>query len=258
LNPESILAKMTSSFLAKTQRETGQIFMLSILAGCFIALGAAFMILIKSDANLSFAIMSLLCGLAFSLGLFAILGTGGELFTGNCLIFSVTDYPLDRTSCISLIKYFALVWAGNFIGSLGISLLLFFSGFGELNGGLVGQIAITVAVTKYSLPIGQMFVRSILCNFLVCLAVFVATNASNLMDKFISALLPVSAFVACAFEHCIANQTFFILGGFLSVGAGVEFNIGLAILNLIITTIGNMIGGAVLFAGMFYIAAKKS
>jgi formate/nitrite transporter len=257
LNPESILVTLGQNFEKRMRRSQRQIFILSIIAGCFIALGAAFMILIKSDNSLSFATMSLLCGLAFSLGLFSILGAGGELFTGNCLIFSVLKYPLKRSDVITLVQFLAISWIGNFIGSVFIAILLFYSGFCNLNDGKIAETVILVATTKYSLPVLEMFIRAILCNFLVCLAVFIANSATSLTDKFITSFLPVTAFVACAFEHCIANQTFFTLGLLLSIGTSLEFNISLAILNLIITTLGNLVGGIVLFSGIFYFAAKK-
>ena len=255
--PENILAKLTASFAAKTQRSTYQIFMLSIIAGAFIALGASFMLLLKSDGGLSFAAMSLLCGMAFSLGLFSIFCAGGELFTGNCLITSVINYPMDKNTIFATLEYMGLVYFGNFVGTILIAILLFFSGFDGLNGGLVGETAAAVAMTKYSLPIGEMFFRAIMCNFIVCLAVFIGVNAETITDKFFAAAIPVTAFVACSFEHCIANMFFFSLGGLTAVSLGMDFSLGLIILNLIVTTFGNIVGGAILFSGMFYLASKK-
>lgn len=237
-------------------------FLLAVLAGLFIGMGGMFMLLVKSDATLGFAASSLLGGLAFSLGLFAVLVAGAELFTGNNLM--VQGYLSGKYTAGALLRSWLVVYAGNLVGSLLLVALLSLAGFGSMNGGAVGAAMVSVACAKCSLAWRVAFGRAILCNMLVCLAVWMGFAARTVVDKFLCAAVPVTAFVACGFEHCVANM-FFIPMGMVAHAAGLSaqgtdvaaLSVGAMMSNLSAATLGNMVGGAVLFAGIYWLAYKK-
>ena len=234
---------------AKTDVVSGLV--LSVMAGAFISMGATFMLVVKSDAALPFAATQLLGGFAFTLGLFLILAAGAELFTGNCLM--VMGPLAGRFSWKRLFASWALVLLGNLVGSVLAAGLVLAAGVASANGGAVGEAAITVAEGKVALDWGVAVARAILCNMLVCLAVWVGHAATSVTDKFFSALLPVMAFMAAGFEHCVANMFFLPYALMLQatgvVAGGVELS-GV-ISNLTAATLGNLVGGVVL-VGMSY------
>lgn len=237
-------------------------FVLAVLAGLFIGMGGMFMLLVKSDATLGFAASSLLGGAAFSLGLFAVLVAGAELFTGNNLM--VQGWLSKRYSTGALLRSWLVVYAGNFVGSLLLVCLLRLADFGGMGAGAVGTTMVSVAAAKCALPWGTAFGRAIMCNILVCLAVWMGFAARTVVDKFLCAALPVTAFVACGFEHCVANM-FFIPMGMVAQSAGAAYeganaaalSVGGMLSNLSAATLGNIVGGAVLFAGLYWLAYKK-
>ena len=240
----------------------GRAFVLAVLAGFFIGMGGMFMLLVKSDATLGFAASSLLGGFCFSLGLFAVLVAGAELFTGNNLMLLGTlggKYSLG-----TLLRSWIVVYAGNLVGSLALVACLSLASFGGMNGGAVAATMVSVAATKCALPWGVAFGRAIMCNVLVCLAVWMGFAARTVVDKFLCAAMPVMAFVACGFEHCVANM-FFIPMGMVALASGVAPE-GAALealtmagfaSNLSAATLGNIVGGAVLFAGAYWLAYGK-
>ena len=191
---------------AKARLTRGRAFVLAILAGAFVALGASFMLMVRSDVSLSPTISLVLGGLAFCLGLFLVLVAGAELFTGNCLmVIGALDgrYPLVR-----MLRKWAIVYAGNAVGALLVVVLLLVSGFAEMQGGAVGELACSVAASKASLSPVVAFSRGILCNVLVCLAVWMGSAGKTVCDKLAAAILPVVAFVVLGFEHSVANMFF--------------------------------------------------
>ena len=237
-------------------------FVLAVLAGLFIGMGGMFMLLVKSDATLGFAASSLLGGAAFSLGLFAVLVAGAELFTGNNLM--AQGWLSKRYSTGALLRSWLVVYAGNFVGSLLLVCLLRLADFGGMGAGAVGTTMVSVAAAKCALPWGVAFGRAIMCNILVCLAVWMGFAARTVVDRFLCAALPVTAFVACGFEHCVANM-FFIPMGMVAQSAGAAYeganaaalSVGGLLSNLSAATLGNIVGGAVLFAGLYWLAYKK-
>lgn len=242
---------------AKTALTRGRAFVLAILAGVFVALGAAFMLTVRADATLSATASLLLGGLAFCLGLFLVLVAGAELFTGNCLmLIGALDgrYPLMR-----MVRRWAVVYAGNAVGSLVVVALLLAAGFPELLGGSVGSFAYTVAASKASLAPGVALARGILCNVLVCLAVWMGSAGKTVCDKLAAAVLPVVSFVAMGFEHSVANMFFLPLGlavQALGMGAGAITVAGVAC-NLLFVTIGNIIGGVAVAAAYWFVYGRK-
>jgi len=251
LAPAAIEAKAEAVGTGKATMPPARSFVLACLAGLFIGMGGMFMLLVKSDPSLSFAASSLLGGLSFSLGLFAVLVAGAELFTGNNLM--VLGCLGGRYTPAQLLRSWCVVYAGNFVGSLVLVAILVGANFAGMGGGAVGECAVAVATTKCSLPFATAFFRGIMCNVLVCLAVWLGFAGKTVVDKFLAAAVPVTAFVACGFEHCVANMFFLPYG--LALSGGTEaITLGAIAGNIIAATLGNMVGGAVLFAGAYWLA----
>ncbi len=209
-----------------------------VLAGGFIGLGALFATLVLSDGVLTFAIARVLAGVVFSLGLILVVVAGAELFTGNNLL--VMACVAGRISFRKLLANFAIVYVANFIGAVGLAAIVALSGHAQMNDGAIGRTAVAIATAKVALPFGEAFFRGVLCNILVCLAVWIALAGRTVTDKILAIIFPIAAFVAAGFEHSVANMYIIPLGIFLHA------DIGLAdvLRNLIPVTLGNLVGGA--------------
>ena len=251
MTPASMELKNERVAETKAKTDVVSALVLSVMAGAFISMGATFMLVVKSDAALPFAATQLLGGFAFTLGLFLILAAGAELFTGNCLM--VMGPLAGRFSWKRLLASWALVLFGNLVGSVLAAGLVLAAGVASANGGAVGEAAITVAEGKAALDWGVAFARAILCNMLVCLAVWVGHAATSVTDKFFSALLPVMAFMAAGFEHCVANMFFLPYALMLQATGTCAGSVEIAgvVSNLTAATLGNLVGGVVL-VGMSY------
>lgn len=258
-----IEAKAEAVGINKANMGTLRLFALSILAGMFIGCGALFMTYVKSDAGLSFAAASVLGGICFALGLIMVVIAGAELFTGNTLMVMGALSRKIRWSAV--LKNWVVVWVGNFIGSVLLVSIVVGCDCASMNGGAVGNQMMTIAASKIDLDWSTILLRGIGCNFLVCLAVWMAFAGRTVIDKVVVCIFPVMAFVAMGFEHCVANMFFLPMGiaiktsGFVYTGAanidviswtGALYNIGFA-------TLGNIIGGAVLVGGLYWIAYHK-
>ena len=246
MTPASMELKNERVAETKAKTDVVSALVLSVMAGAFISMGATFMLVVKSDAALPFAATQLLGGFAFTLGLFLILAAGAELFTGNCLM--VMGPLAGRFSWRRLLASWALVLFGNLVGSVLAAGLVLAAGVASANGGAVGEAAITVAEGKAALDWGVAFARAILCNMLVCLAVWVGHAATSVTDKFFSALLPVMAFMAAGFEHCVANMFFLPYALMLQATGTCAGSVDIAgvVSNLTAATLGNLVGGVVL------------
>ena len=246
MTPASMELKNERVAETKAKTDVVSALVLSVMAGAFISMGATFMLVVKSDAALRFAATQLLGGFAFTLGLFLILAAGAELFTGNCLM--VMGPLAGRFSWKRLLASWALVLFGNLVGSVLAAGLVLAAGVASANGGAVGEAAITVAEGKAALDWGVAFARAILCNMLVCLAVWVGHAATSVTDKFFSALLPVMAFMAAGFEHCVANMFFLPYALMLQATGTCAGSVEIAgvVSNLTAATLGNLVGGVVL------------
>lgn len=241
---------------AKARLTRGRAFVLAILAGAFVALGASFMLMVRSDVSLSPTISLVLGGLAFCLGLFLVLVAGAELFTGNCLmVIGALDgrYPLVR-----MLRKWAIVYAGNAVGALLVVVLLLVSGFAEMQGGAVGELACSVAASKASLSPVVAFSRGILCNVLVCLAVWMGSAGKTVCDKLAAAILSVVAFVVLGFEHSVANMFFLPLGLVIEAlwGGSSVVVLGVAS-NLVFVTLGNIVGGVAIAAAYWFVYGRE-
>lgn len=241
---------------AKARLTRGRAFVLAILAGAFVALGASFMLMVRSDVSLSPTISLVLGGLAFCLGLFLVLVAGAELFTGNCLmVIGALDgrYPLVR-----MLRKWAIVYAGNAVGALLVVVLLLVSGFAEMQGGAVGELACSVAASKASLSPVVAFSRGILCNVLVCLAVWMGSAGKTVCDKLAAAILPVVAFVVLGFEHSVANMFFLPLGLVIEALWGGSSVVVLGVApNLVFVTLGNIVGGVAIAAAYWFVYGRE-
>jgi formate/nitrite transporter len=206
----------------------------------------------------------LLGGAAFSLGLFLVVVAGAELFTGNNLI--VMAWASRRTSTALLLRNWLLVYVGNFAGAIGTVGLVYFSGQWRFNDYAVGANALRIANAKVNLGFEEALALAILCNALVCLAVWMCYSARSNMDKFLSVLFPITAFVASGFEHSIANMYFVPIGLLLKHKAQVVTASGLTDAsmhhltlldflgrNLLPVTLGNIAGGAVLVGAVYWL-----
>jgi len=228
-------------------------FLLSLLAGFYIAFGAQLSTVVMHDAAgfVGLGIARLLGGVVFSFGLMLVVVCGAELFTGNSLLVSSA---LDgEISWMKLIENWVLVLVGNLLGALFMAWLLYESQLWQT--GTVAKQALAVATAKCQLSFWVAFVRGILCNWLVCLAVFMATAARDVTGKLFSCLVPITAFVASGFEHSIANMYFIPAGLLLKT----DFTITDPVLtwksflsgNILPVTLGNIVGG-VLFVSCAY------
>ncbi len=257
LSPAEIEASAEKVGQAKANLAPAKAFALACLAGLYIGLGATFMLVVKSDSTLGFGLSSLLGGVSFALGLFLVLVAGAELFTGNSLMvigMLSKKYQLKR-----LLSRWAIVYAGNLVGSLLLAVLLHLAAFRTLGGGAVGETIVSVATAKAGLAPSVVFFRGILCNILVCLAVWMGFAGTSVTDKFMAAVVPVAGFVACGYEHCVANM-FFIPLGMLTQGAIGLDSITMAgmVSNIVFATLGNIVGGAIIVAATYwYVYGKK-
>jgi len=227
---------------------------LAFLAGAYISLGAMFYLLTMTGADLGSGPARMLGGVAFSLGLILVLVGGAELFTGNVLI--VLGWAHGRVSTLGLLKNWGLVYVGNFVGAVGMAVLAYWSGFHEIGGGGVAATAIAVASAKEALPPDVAFVRGILCNVLVCMAVWLCFGARDVASKVLAIVFPISAFVAMGFEHSIANMFFLPYAMLLALDpalAAKGVTIAGLVRNLVPVTLGNIVGGGVFVALSYYV-----
>ncbi|WP_298005576.1 formate transporter FocA [Anaerolinea thermophila] len=269
LLPPEMAKKAEAIGVKKASLDLLSMFALAVLAGAFIAMGAIFSTTVTAGSTLPYGVTRLLAGIAFSLGLTLVVVGGAELFTGNVLILMA--FANGKVSFGALLRNWLVVYMGNFVGSLATALLVFLSKQYTFGGGVVGLTALNIANSKAALEFVPAVMLGILCNALVCLAVWLTYSARTTTDKILAIFSPITAFVAAGFEHSIANMYFIPLGLFIKDWAPASFW-GLKALeeagktaasfsaltwgnfflnNLIPVTIGNIIGGGVL-VGLVY------
>jgi len=247
----------------KAEAPALQMFGLSLLAGAFIAFGAVFATTIATGASgiLSYGVTKLLVGFVFCLGLVLVIVGGAELFTGNNLI--VMAWASKKVSTKDLLRNWGIVYVGNFIGSLVTVGLVFASKQYTSAGGGIGATALSIANAKIGFDFWQALTLGILCNILVCLAVWLTFSARSTVDKIAAIIFPITAFVAAGFEHSVANMYFVPIGLAIkdfdpafAASTGLDLS-GLTwsaflINNLLPVTIGNIIGGSVFVAALYW------
>lgn len=266
LMPPEMAVKVEDVGVKKARMGWRNLFALAVMAGAFIALGAIFATTITAGAadKLPYGVTRMLSGLAFCLGLILVVVAGAELFTGNNLI--IMAWASRRVSSALLWRNWAIVYAGNFVGSIATAWLMFYTGQYAFGGGAIGSNILNIANSKVSLDFMQAIALGIMCNALVCLAVWLCYSARTTTDKILSIIFPITAFVAAGFEHSVANMYFIPMGLLVKAGAPAHFweTIGKTaadypnltwsnffIANLFPVTIGNIIGGAVM-VGLVY------
>ena len=238
LAPAAIEAKTEAAGVTKVNLPVAKAFLLAMFAGAFIAFGGLFFTVFLSDSTLGWGAQRVVGGLCFCLGLVLVLVCGAELFTGNSLM--VCALKSKKITLAQMLKAWVVVWVANSM--------------------------VSVAAGKVTIDWVTIFFRGILCNIFVCLAVWIGTAGKTVVDKVVGILLPIAAFVACGFEHCVANMYFLPMGAVMhACGYGADvagadaLNVAGIAFNLSAATLGNIVGGAVLIAlGYWFIYAKKS
>lgn len=247
--PAEIAAKVETLGVAKAHLPTFPLFVLALLAGAFISLGALFFTVVMTGADMGFGLSRLIGGVSFCLGLVLVVVAGAELFTGNNLLAMAWASRLISTR--EILRNWILVYLGNVVGCIGTVALVVWAGTDGLGNGSVHDTALSIAKAKATLPFAEAFARGVLCNALVCLAVWLAMGGRSVTDKILAVLFPVTAFVALGFEHSIANWFFLPYGYALNPEV---ISIAGALKNLLAVTLGNLVGGSLLVAGVYWSA----
>ncbi|HAX25175.1 MAG TPA: formate/nitrite transporter family protein [Thermomicrobiales bacterium] len=262
--PAEMARRVELAGVTKAGLDVLSLLTLAVLAGAFIALGAQLATVVGVDSTLGFGPTRLLVGVAFSLGLILVVIAGAELFTGNTLI--VMAWLGRQVSARRLLRNWSLAYLGNFIGALGTVALVYLAGQWALGGNKVGAAALSTANAKVQLSFGEAIARGILCNTLVNLAVWLCFSARSNVDKVVAIVPAIAGFVASGFEHSVANMYFVPLGILLRdrpavvEAAGLQPDAlsnltwsGFLWNNLLPVTIGNIIGGGLLVAAVYWL-----
>lgn len=248
--PREIARKVESLGVAKAKTDGLTLLVLAILAGAFISLGALFFTAVVTESTAGWGVTRLLGGLSFSLGLVLVVVAGAELFTGNNLVAMAWASGLVGTR--DVLRNWGIVYVGNVVGCLGTAALAVAGNLAGLGNGAFGRTALQIAASKSALPVGEALARGVLCNALVCLAVWLAMGGRSVADKILAIFLPVTAFVTLGLEHSIANWFFLPYGLVLDEQGAVP--LAGVCRNLAVVTAGNILGGTLLVAGVYWIA----
>jgi formate transporter len=249
-SPQEIAALVRKSGVKKAGLPLLPQVMLAILAGAFIGLGALYYVIVRSDPTLGFAVRQVLGGGVFCLGLVMVVIAGAELFTGNNLLVMARAQGLITTS--QILGNWTIVLIGNLIGAIGLAVLVTLSGHASMNDGEIKQAYLAIAAGKASLPFWTAFFRGVLCNVLVCVAIWMSMAGRGVFDKVVVLLFPISAFIAAGFEHSVANFYFFAMALLLGQGADGAMVLGMG-RNLVAVVLGNAVGGGVLVGLVYYL-----
>jgi len=277
--PAAMAVRAEEIGVKKASTDPLTVLVLSVLAGAFVAFGAIFATTVSAgsfaaasadgttafSAGLPYGIVRLLAGLAFSLGLILVVVAGAELFTSNNLI--VMAWASGRVKTGALLLNWVLVFTGNFVGALATAALMFFTTQYEFGAGAVGLVALSTANSKLSHGLIATLTLGIMCNALVCLAIWMSYSARTTLDRIVTVIPPTAAFVAAGFEHSIANVYFIPMGLFIKAAAADSFWASIRktaadfpdltwgnffVGNLIPVTIGNIIGGSIMVAAVYW------
>lgn len=251
--PAEIAERVRDGGVKKAAAPAGTLLALAVLAGAFIALGALFYVVTVTagagqTSHVGFT--RLVGGVAFSLGLILVVVGGAELFTGNNLM--AMAWAAGRVTGAQVLRNWGLVYLGNLAGAIGTVILVLLAGIPQMSDGAVGETLIRIARAKVTLDPVSALARGVLCNVLVCLAVWLCMAARSVADKILAIVFPISAFVACGFEHSVANMFFLPLGIALTASGSNPIVWTGALGNLALVTIGNIIGGTGLVALVYW------
>lgn len=248
--PAEIARRVESSGVAKVNLPLLQTLALAVLAGAFIAFGGMSYTVVVTGSELGFGPTRLLGGVAFSLGLVLVVIGGAELFTGNNLI--AMAWADRRVTTRRLLRNWLLVYAGNAVGALGSAAAVLLSGILDAGGDLQ-ETAVAIAEAKIALGAPEAFFRGILCNVLVCLAVWLCFAAHTVTGKVLAVVFPVSAFVALGFEHSVANMYLIPVGLFAGGTVPAAADLAAMAQNFAVVTLGNIVGGTLLVALVYWL-----
>nr|WP_245216932.1 formate/nitrite transporter family protein [Neoroseomonas nitratireducens] len=269
--PPEIAAKAEADGVAKAGQDSITLLTLGLLGGAFISFGAIFsnIALTGAEGALPFGLARVVAGLVFALGLALVLLGGAQIFTGDVLM--VMAWASGRLGLMRVVRAWGLVWLGNLAGAVGTAVLVFLAQHHLFGSGQVGVTALRTAQAKAALPVGQAFLLGVLCNALVCMAVWLSLSSRLPAHRMILVILPIAAFVAAGFEHAVANMYFIPFGLLIRSFAAEAYwqavgldpaafdalRIGLVIRNLAAVTFGNIVGGAVLVAGVYWLLYRR-
>ncbi len=265
--PLEMAERMENVGVKKATMDPWSMFALAVLAGSFIGLGAEFFTLVITDSGLSFGMNKLMGGFVFCLGLILVVVAGAELFTGNNLI--VMAWVGRKLTLGQVMRNWLIVYAGNLVGSLATVVFMYFTRQWMFSDYNVGATALNIANAKVNLPFTVALARGILCNALVCLAVWLTLSGRSVTDKILAVLFPITAFVASGFEHSIANMYFIPMGLLLKgepevvAAAGrvaadlAQLNVQGFLNNLVAVTTGNIFGGGFLVAVVYWFIYRR-
>lgn len=258
LEPSEISKELVSLGVKKAKHSIPKMILLGFLAGAYIAFAAHLATVASTGwqwggTDIFPGLKKVISGAVFSVGLMLVLIPGSELFTGNCLM-PVALYS-KRITLKSMLKNWLVVWLANFTGALFLAVMI--AGFSGLLEGEFGKTAVKIASGKAGLPLMQMFIRGILANWIVCLAVMMCLAAKDIGGKVLGIFFPIMAFVASGFEHSIANMYFIPAGliarnSYMAAEAYPDLTLLNGLSNILIVTAGNIVGGALFVATSYY------
>ncbi len=267
ITPNGVAHELADSVMPmKAGFRKSKAFVLAIAAGAFIAFGAQVSLNVMTGTEaISWGIAKLVGAMTFATGLMMVVLTGAELFTGNVMMtFAVIE---KKVSIWKLLRNWSIVYVGNFVGSVILATLIYFSGCSHNSHEALGALGLTTAYTKATLPWIEAFTRGILCNWLVCLAIWMASSSRHVIGKIFAIFFPIMTFVASGYEHSIANMYFLTNGLFLKHTPAIVAASGLTpeqltgltlkscfINNLIPVTLGNLVGAIVFVVLLFWTA----
>lgn len=263
LTPEDVARSMVETSKKKANLGMLQMWILGILAGVYIGFGAHLCTMVSHDLSqyLGYGFTKFIAGSVFTVGLMLVIIGGAELFTGNCLIF--TAVATGDVQIKDMLKNWLIVYIANFIGAMLLVLIVYYSGLWKVNNYGAGLSALNTATAKVNISFLEAFCRGIGCNWLVCLAVWLAAAGKDSISKIFGIYFPIMAFVASGFEHSIANMFFIPIGIFLKNNPeiidrtfGCVSNLtwdGFILNNLVPVTLGNIVGGALFVGGAYYL-----
>ena len=257
--PGEVARRIETIGVAKAQMALLPLTMLGVLAGAFIGLGSMLSVIVRSDPGLGFAASQLGAGVAFSLGLLLVVVAGAELFTGNNLL--VMAWADRRITSMQVLRNWLVVCAANFAGAVGLAVLVHLSGHADMGSGAIGRTVVRIALAKQALPWPEAFFRGVLCNVLVCIAVWMAMAGRSVADKAVAVIFPITAFVAAGFEHSIANMYLMPLAMLVQsadgLGGQAAVTLGGMASNLAAVLAGNLLGGSVLVGLTYHVIYRR-
>lgn len=251
--PREIAHRVEDLGVAKSKLNTLSVIVLSVLAGAFISIGSILFIVVMTGGTLGFGPGRFLGGVVFSIGLIMVVIAGAELFTGNNLI--AMAWASKKIKIKDVIRNWILSYSGNVAGSILTALFVYWARLDTLSQGQVGITSLNIAIAKMNLSISECFFRGVLCNALVCLAVWLTLGGRSVLDKVIVIIFPVAAFVALGLEHSIANWFFFPYAYLLDASQSLDPKLMLQ--NIIFVSLGNIFGGTVLVGLVYWLAYLK-